>query len=49
MGCENALDLDEYVFLCEDGIDNDNDGWTDIDDPDCANGGTMSWLWNDAM
>ncbi len=27
--------IEEEVFACEDGIDNDGDGWTDMSDPDC--------------
>ncbi len=26
---------------CTDGLDNDNDGWADAQDPDCADGGTQ--------
>ena len=32
--------LDEPVSQCNDGTDNDEDGYTDTDDPDCDDGGT---------
>ena len=36
--CESATDDAEAppVASCEDGVDDDGDGWTDAADPDCA-------------
>ena len=35
--CDSALD-DTEMTGCEDGEDNDGDGWIDFDDPDCEEG-----------
>jgi hypothetical protein len=37
----DAWDLKSPLAQCEDAEDNDSDGWTDLDDPDCANANTM--------
>ena len=37
-GCEGGNDTDETdpSTECNDGVDNDGDGWTDTDDPVCT-------------
>ena len=37
-GCVSASDSSEVdpATACNDGLDNDGDGWSDVADPDCA-------------
>ena len=41
-GCDSAFDSDEtHTPECNDEIDNDGDGWTDLDDPICLLASTL--------